>query len=217
VCVIRTTLFISQYKTILLFTILEGSNFPNELSNRILYYTPFKKYLLFDKPIRKGVCKRCGKKKGQIKKTNLHHFKYDDSNKLAHTIEVCQKCHAELDPKLRHILRKNKVTGFDEYYRRICPTCGTLGMFIVNCKLRNFRYYRRQTYRMYKEYSYGNILIQPQKCPTCSRIRLFKPNGSLSKQEYLDGKEQRKTKRKRRKKIEKKDFVQMNKVVIQEQ
>jgi len=47
---------------------------------------------------RKGVCSKCGKsiKKGEIKVTNLHHKKYDESDPLAHTIELCVSCHTKL-------------------------------------------------------------------------------------------------------------------------
>jgi len=44
---------------------------------------------------RKGICQLCGRSvhKGEIKYTNLHHFKYDSKNPLANTIELCVRCH----------------------------------------------------------------------------------------------------------------------------
>lgn len=44
---------------------------------------------------RTGVCSDCGKSvsKGEIKRTNLHHIKYDDDNPLGYTIELCVSCH----------------------------------------------------------------------------------------------------------------------------
>lgn len=38
---------------------------------------------------RKGICTDCGKPG----RTLLHHIKYDKSNPLAHTIELCIGCH----------------------------------------------------------------------------------------------------------------------------
>lgn len=39
---------------------------------------------------REGKCSDCGI---IDEHTHLHHEKYDESNPLAHTIEVCYKCH----------------------------------------------------------------------------------------------------------------------------
>lgn len=66
-------------------------------------------------PVRKGVCQVCGKSvaKGEIKVTQIHHFKYAYRNEtvkknpllaLENTIEVCYGCHQILDG-LRAILR----------------------------------------------------------------------------------------------------------------
>ena len=45
--------------------------------------------------LRIGTCSHCGrsKEKGEIKVTNLHHIEYDDNSPLAHTIELCVRCH----------------------------------------------------------------------------------------------------------------------------
>ena len=50
-----------------------------------------------------GICSQCHRSvvKGEIKITNLHHFKYDEQDPLAHTIELCVKCHNELEPRNR--------------------------------------------------------------------------------------------------------------------
>lgn len=44
---------------------------------------------------RTGICTICKKSihKGEIKRTNLHHLKYDDYNPLNNTIELCPSCH----------------------------------------------------------------------------------------------------------------------------
>lgn len=43
---------------------------------------------------RTGVCQRCGRKIGEgIKRTNMHHERYDPADALAHTIELCVACH----------------------------------------------------------------------------------------------------------------------------
>ena len=46
-------------------------------------------------PIRIGVCSFCERsiEKGEIKQTQLHHTKYDLTNPLKHTIELCVRCH----------------------------------------------------------------------------------------------------------------------------
>lgn len=63
-----------------------------------------KRILLKENP-RKGKCKKCGKKIGEgIKRTHMHHKKYDAKNPLAHTKELCISCHA----KLHHDVRRNK-------------------------------------------------------------------------------------------------------------
>lgn len=47
--------------------------------------------------MRTGVCSACGKsvEKGEISKTNIHHLEYDDSNPMAHTVELCVGCHSK--------------------------------------------------------------------------------------------------------------------------
>ena len=49
-------------------------------------------------PLRIGVCEGCGSSiaSGEISKTDLHHLAYDTSNPLAHTIELCVRCHTQL-------------------------------------------------------------------------------------------------------------------------
>jgi len=46
-------------------------------------------------PVRIGVCSFCGRstEKREIKQTQLHHTKYDLSDPLKHTIELCVRCH----------------------------------------------------------------------------------------------------------------------------
>lgn len=44
----------------------------------------------FKKQIRNGICSICNKKTFTV----LNHIRYNDRNPLAHTIEMCRKCHA---------------------------------------------------------------------------------------------------------------------------
>jgi len=46
---------------------------------------------------RSGICSECNFKG----LTNMHHEKYDEFNPLAHTIELCVKCHTNKHPRLR--------------------------------------------------------------------------------------------------------------------
>jgi len=47
---------------------------------------------------RTGICSKCGKtvESGEIKRTAMHHKEYDESNPLAHTVELCVSCHTRL-------------------------------------------------------------------------------------------------------------------------
>ena len=53
----------------------------------------------FDQDVRTGICYFC-KKEGRPQRsvTYLHHVKYDNSDPLAWTVEVCSKCHFRIDP-----------------------------------------------------------------------------------------------------------------------
>lgn len=55
-------------------------------SRRILFKD---KRIFVDSNPRTGYCSNCGYKG----RTNLHHIKYDESNPLGHTIELCPRCH----------------------------------------------------------------------------------------------------------------------------
>lgn len=68
------------------------------------------KYVKFHgKPVRldhnprTGICSNCKRSihTGEIKVTNLHHDEYDESNPLAHTRELCVRCHRQLHAQLR--------------------------------------------------------------------------------------------------------------------
>jgi ribosomal protein L28 len=78
--------------------------------------------IYFDQEIRTGVCYFC-KKDGRTQKsqrTNLHHVKYDHSNKLDWTIEVCSSCHWQIDSKNRKAIAKRTgreiSVSYGEYY-----------------------------------------------------------------------------------------------------
>lgn len=64
------------------------------------------KQIFVGKIIRSGICSKCGRSvsKGEIKRTVLHHTKYDPSNPLANTIELCSSCHNDTHWEMR----KNK-------------------------------------------------------------------------------------------------------------
>ena len=53
------------------------------------------KQVMLDKNPRIGICSECYRSvhTGEIKRTNMHHIEYDDSDVLAHTIELCAACH----------------------------------------------------------------------------------------------------------------------------
>jgi hypothetical protein len=79
------------------------------------------KQIYVDKVPRTGVCSWCGAVRvvgeqqidalgGTItaicKKTDLHHVMYDDSNPLAHTVELCTSCHNKTKSRER---RKKRI------------------------------------------------------------------------------------------------------------
>lgn len=46
---------------------------------------------------RKGICSKCGRRVGeQITRTNMHHERYDPTDLLKHTIELCVACHVRI-------------------------------------------------------------------------------------------------------------------------
>lgn len=47
------------------------------------------KRLLFASRLRTGICSQCN----FVGRTDLHHTEYDESNPLAHTVELCRSCH----------------------------------------------------------------------------------------------------------------------------
>jgi len=62
----------------------------------------------FDQEIRTGVCFFCNKEgRAQRSETTLlHHTKYDHSDPLAWTIEVCSKCHWHIDEDNRKVIAR---------------------------------------------------------------------------------------------------------------
>ena len=62
----------------------------------------------FDQEIRTGVCYLCKRdgRKQKSEKTELHHLRYDQTDKLSWTIEVCGSCHWFIDPKKREALER---------------------------------------------------------------------------------------------------------------
>ncbi len=77
----------------------------------------------FDQEIRTGVCYLCKRdgRKQKSEKTELHHLRYDQTDKLSWTIEVCISCHWFIDPKKREAMEKKTgkhipVPHKGEYY-----------------------------------------------------------------------------------------------------
>jgi len=64
--------------------------------------------IYFDQEIRTGVCYLCKRdgRKQKSEKTELHHLRYDQTDKLSWTIEVCGSCHWFIDPKKREALER---------------------------------------------------------------------------------------------------------------
>ena len=67
---------------------------PRYSKNRITFKG--KSILLKFNP-RIGICSNCKKsvQKGEIKRTDIHHEKYDELNPLNYTIELCTSCHTK--------------------------------------------------------------------------------------------------------------------------
>jgi len=63
----------------------------------------------FPAEIKTGVCYFCKKDgRGQkSRRTALHHIKYDNDDILAWTIEVCNSCHSQIDPRNKKIIQKH--------------------------------------------------------------------------------------------------------------
>ena len=62
----------------------------------------------FDQEIRTGVCFFCNKegRENKSETTILHHTKYDHGDPLAWTIEVCSKCHWQIDEHNREVIAR---------------------------------------------------------------------------------------------------------------
>ena len=75
--------------------------------NKTITYFGDKRY--FDQDVRTGVCYFCNKERRAQKTriTDLHHAKYDHSDPLAWTIEVCKSCHWQIDEHNREVIAKS--------------------------------------------------------------------------------------------------------------
>jgi len=72
-------------------------------------FTWNRKRIFFDQEIKTGICYFC-KKEGRAQRsrtTVLHHLKYDNQDPLAWTLEVCTKCHMQIDVKNRKIIDRH--------------------------------------------------------------------------------------------------------------
>ena len=65
--------------------------FVQRFRNRIIFLG---KVIQLDSNPRRGVCSHCR----HVGKTDIHHFKYDATDPLAYTIELCKSCHNK-EPK----------------------------------------------------------------------------------------------------------------------
>ena len=95
------------------------------IANRKFYKYKRLKYkgrrMIFDQDIRTGVCCLCKRsdKKKEITRTVLHHLKYNDSDPLKWTVEICLSCHYQVDEK-----NKKRIDMF--YARKECNSEKTL-------------------------------------------------------------------------------------------
>jgi len=79
----------------------------NDRTNKFAFRYKNKTIYLGYNP-RKGICQICSKEG----KTVLHHIKYDDENPLAHTTEVCYKCHKQIHDDI-HKSNQEKAEKWD--------------------------------------------------------------------------------------------------------
>jgi len=97
-------------------TITETMKNQEYWKNRTMTYLGDKKY--FDQDVRTGVCYFC-KKEGKPQRsvpTFLHHLKYDHSDPLAWTIEVCGKCHWQIDEHNRKAIARSTGKEIERRY-----------------------------------------------------------------------------------------------------
>jgi len=68
-----------------------------------------KSKLFFDHEIKTGVCIFCKKERRsqRSKTTVLHHVKYNNDDPLEWTIEVCTKCHYQIDKDNKKIIQRH--------------------------------------------------------------------------------------------------------------
>jgi len=61
------------------------------------------KTIFIGKKIRTGICSKCNRsvKNEEIKQTQMHHIKYDDTDPTKYTIELCVRCHTQEHKRLR--------------------------------------------------------------------------------------------------------------------
>jgi hypothetical protein len=99
---------------------------------------------------RKGVCSNCGAVKDtNCKMTAMHHLEYDESDPLAHTIELCGSCHGKESARLGQLTGRQRIIAY-----RQCSSCGS---FITYFNQKTGSYYwsqdKLQGYLCYRCYS----------------------------------------------------------------
>lgn len=69
---------------------------------------------------RSNICSKCGKKYPDelTRQTCMHHEQYDESDPLAHTIELCHSCHGKLHAEINYPNGPHYKKGSPEYYQK---------------------------------------------------------------------------------------------------
>ena len=72
----------------------------------------------FDQEVRTGICYLCKREgRAQKKKTTvLHHLKYEHSDPLAWTLEVCTSCHWQIDEYNRKVIERSTGRKIERPY-----------------------------------------------------------------------------------------------------
>lgn len=86
-------------------------NHPEHYSNKIRFKG---KRVRLDHNPRNGTCSNCNRtvESGEIKRTAMHHEKYDELDPLAHTVEVCISCHTKIHAGSIRLTKRDITTPF---------------------------------------------------------------------------------------------------------
>jgi len=139
----------------------EVSENPELWNKRRLTYLGDEKY--FDQEVRTGVCFFC-QRDGRVqksKKTYLHHVKYDHSDPLAWTIEVCSSCHWQIDENNRKVIARSTGKEIKRRYGKYDSP------FYENKeqKMEREERERRDWYKSYCTNNGGKFVPMKELCP----------------------------------------------------